>query len=148
MPVQKKNSMTKSKVVFLTDMLHDSESDSDDSSLFYLDTTELDDKSDVSSLSASNYPRKIDTSLPKEDIFQQFREEEDRLMSRSKKDKSRKPTEGSRNKEKKRGIKATKSMPIGKKTKKKSLNDSWVWQLSDGHRSMDSSKLDDMLSMG
>ena len=144
MPVQKKKPMTKS----LSDMLHDSDSDSDDSSLFYLDTTELDDKSDVSSLSASNYPRKIDTSLPKEDIFQQFREEEDRLMSR-KKDKSRKPTEGSRNKEKKRGIKATKSMPIGKlKPKKKSLNDSWVWQLSDGHRSMDSSKLDDMLSMG
>merc|ERR1740130_1090510 len=65
MPVQKKKPMTKS----LSDMLHDSDSDSDDSSLFYLDTTELDDKSDVSSLSASNYPRKIDTSLPKEDIF-------------------------------------------------------------------------------
>jgi len=124
----------------MPDMPHDSESDSDDDSLFFLDTSEMDDdKSDMSSLSASAHPRKTVTCPQNKDIFKHLREEEDRLMSR-KNDKSKKmkPTEAGKS-----GGKVGKKIKF--ESKKKKANEGWVWQLSDGHRSMDSSKLDDML---
>merc|ERR1712028_312387 len=55
MPVGKKKPKTKSSVILWTDMVHDSETDSDEDSVFVLETVPSDEDSDVSSLSASGH---------------------------------------------------------------------------------------------
>lgn len=78
MPVGKKKPKTKSSVILWTDMVHDSETDSDEDSVFVLETVPSDEDSDVSSLSASGHKRKVGkSSRKKSDTFNLFKYEEE-----------------------------------------------------------------------
>jgi len=132
-PIGKKKPKTKSSVVLWTDMVHDSESDSDDDSIFVLETTAMDDASGVSSLSTSDHARKTVTSPQEKDVFEHLKEEENRRRSSSRKtDTSKKPRE--------LGNWYGKVGKIKFETKKDEMSS---WQPSGGHRVR--SKLEDIL---
>jgi len=133
MPVDKKKPNSKSSVVLWTTMVQDLESDSDSTSsrgsAFILET-ELDAKSDLSSLSASVDARKTFTSPQKKEIFKHLGEEEKRQRVSSRmKDMSKKPKEVSYRK--------FENSKFETKTKE------WVWNLTGEHRTP--SKLEEIL---
>jgi len=136
MPIRKERQKKKSSVVLWSDMVHDSESDSDDDSIFVLETTAMDDASGVSSLSTSGHDRKTVPTSQEEDIFQHSKEEEEnrRRSSSRKKDTSKKRREV--------GNWYGKVGKIKFETKRDEKN-GFSWQPTDGYRAP--SKLEDIL---
>mmetsp|Transcript_34595 Transcript_34595/g.39745 ORF Transcript_34595/g.39745 Transcript_34595/m.39745 type:complete len:1065 (-) Transcript_34595:294-3488(-) len=135
-PIGKKKLKTKSSVVLWTDMVHNSETDSDDDSIFVLETTAMDDASGVSSLSTSDHARKTVTSPQENDVFKHLKEEKEKNRRRAS---SRKTDTPKKPRELGNWYGAGK---IKFETKKDEMN-SCSWHPSGGHRVR--SKLEDIL---